>query len=129
MHSTYIEIVEERAGSSFPTKSALPIVSGEFSHLCLGQETKLVLDTVGREPRSQPATSDQIESLLKAVEQEPNINSVAVMQIYYSKRKNKQTTNQRKQSRRILHRLCFRRKHNSRNRRKFFAIALCYRTI
>lgn len=88
-----------------------------------------VSDAVQRESSSQPTASGQIESLLRAVKHEQNINSMAAMQTYYNKRNNKQTTNQSKQARSIIHRLHFRRKHNSRNRRKFFAVTLCYRTV
>lgn len=53
---------------------------------------------------------------------------MAAMQTYYRKT-NKQTPKQTEQTRSTLHRLPFGRKHNSRNRRKFFAIILCYKTI
>lgn len=49
------------------------------------------------------------------------------MQTYH--RKKKTSPKQTEQRRSILHRLPFGRKHNSTNKRKFFAIILCYKTI
>lgn len=89
---------EERAEFSFLTRAALPTtISGELSHLCLGQETELVSDIVGRESRRQPATLDQLGHLFRAVEHEQNINGMADMQTCSSKRYNKPQTKVSKQ--------------------------------
>lgn len=109
----------KRAGLSFLTKAALPTDSGELSHLCFGQETKLVSATVGRVPRSQPTTTDQLESPFRAVEHEQNINGMAGMQTFYSRRHNKLQTKVNKQEVYYTDSVL---EKNIRNRRKCFAI-------
>lgn len=79
----------KRAGLSFLTKAAVPTNSGELSHPCFGQETKLVLDTVGGVPRSPPTTKDQLERPFRAVKPEVNVSGMAGMEIFYSRRHSK----------------------------------------